>query len=83
MNKNQTIFDEYHTNKPGLKVKEKKIFIYGEHGRYIVYLACTSGGKFQVRVATSGLIVKFSLMNNVFCNLTTLLQVVTTLTKLR
>ncbi|CAC9627724.1 hypothetical protein [uncultured Gammaproteobacteria bacterium] len=46
-------------------------------------LACTSGGKFQVRVATSGLIVKFSLMNNVFSNLTTLLQVVTTLTKLR
>ena len=43
-------------------------------------LACTSGGKFQVRVATSGLIVKFSLMNNVFSNLTTLLQVVTTLT---
>jgi uncharacterized protein YacL (UPF0231 family) len=42
----------------------------------------TSGGKFQVRVATSGLIVKFSLMNNVFSNLTTLLQVVTTLTKL-
>jgi hypothetical protein len=42
-----------------------------------VYLACTSGGKFQVRVATSGLIVKFSLMNNVFSNLTTLLQVVT------
>jgi hypothetical protein len=25
-------------------------------------LACTSGGKFQVRVATSGLIVKFTLM---------------------
>jgi hypothetical protein len=40
---------------------------------------CTSGGKFQVRVATSGLIVKFSLMNNVFSNLTTLLQVVLSL----
>jgi hypothetical protein len=70
------------TNKPGSK-KKKKIFIYGEHGRYIVYLACTSGGQFQVRVATSGLIVKFALMNIVFSNLTTLLQVVTTLTKLR
>jgi hypothetical protein len=48
-----------------------------------LFICATSGGKFQVRVATSGLIVKFSLMNNVFSNLTTLLQVVTTLTKLR
>ena len=36
---------------------------------------CTSGGIFQVQVAASSLIVKFSLMNNVFSNLTILLQV--------
>lgn len=53
MNNNQTIFEEHRTNKPGLKAKEK------EYGPCVVYLACTSGGKFQVRVATSRLIVSF------------------------